>query len=131
MVEYQTDKYILHSYHGIQNDAFQHSKLHVSLVGPCSTSVRYKGILLCEPLCTQITPEVTRHHRHSTLESVANIHSHTPQPQAIKERHSFLHRTEFQHTLINTICHIYSIYVYILYTHYVMSPWLHLSSHLT
>ena len=68
MAQYETNNFVFDSCPGIQNYAFQNSKLHVSLAGPCFISVQYKGIDLQGSFCTQITPEFTHHHKHSTLE---------------------------------------------------------------
>ena len=36
--------------------------------------------------CTQITPEFAHYQRHSTLESVTNLHSNSPKPQDIQKK---------------------------------------------
>ena len=60
-------------------------KLHISLVGPCFTSVRYKEIHLRGSFCTQISSKFAHYQRHSTLESVANTNSNSLKPQDIQK----------------------------------------------
>ena len=47
----------------IMSYEFQNSQLHVSLIGPCFTSVRYKEIHLWGDFRTQITPKFAHYQR--------------------------------------------------------------------
>ena len=80
---------LLNTCPGIQNYAFQNSKLDVSLVGPCFTSVRYKDIHLQGPFCTQITPKFAHFKRHSTLEAVATSIRTLPNLKTLKKATAF------------------------------------------
>ena len=62
------------------------SLFHISFI-----SVRYKEMHLRGSFCTQITSKFAHYQRHSTLESVTNIHSNSPKFQDIQKSHSFLH----------------------------------------